>query len=244
MNAAPADQRLLLELADIDRRLRRAENARRNPPQAARVQELVAQRGVQSGELAVRAGVRDELRAELARVEGDASVAAQRRDRDRARLETSASAKDAQALEREIAALTTRLSGLEDTELELMERLESAEAAVAEQEALLAETTAEGQRLSAEGRTHVENASGEITALGRDREAVAVRVPEPLVAAYERLAARGGVAAGLFTRGTCGACNVLLSPSDLQELRAVPDDVVATCPECGALLVRTEESGL
>lgn len=244
MNASPADQRLLLDLADLDRRLRQAEAARRNPPQAARVQELVAQRTAQSHELAVRVGARDELQAEVSRIESDVALAQQRRDRDRTRLEGSASAKDAQALEREIAALTQRLSALEDAELELMERLEAAEASVAEQQAILNETTAEGQRLSAEGKAQVEAAGREIETLTRDRGAVAGRIPDALVSAYDRLAARGIVAAAPFTRGACGGCHVMLAPSDLQALRSVPADAVANCPECGCILVRTEESGL
>ncbi|GAA4190352.1 C4-type zinc ribbon domain-containing protein [Microbacterium oryzae] len=244
MNASPADQRLLLDLADLDRRLRQAEATRRNPPQAARVQELVAQRTAQSHELAVRVGARDELQAEVTRLESDVSLAEQRRSRDRQRLDGSASAKDAQALEREIEALTQRLRSLEDAELELMERLETAEAAVAEQQALLAETTAEGQRLSAEGKAHVEGSARDIEALTRDRAAVAERIPAPLTAAYDRLAQRGIVAAAPFTRGACGGCHVMMAPSDLQALRAVPADQIANCPECGCILVRTEESGL
>nr|WP_230379389.1 C4-type zinc ribbon domain-containing protein [Microbacterium sp. ZXX196] len=35
-----------------------------------------------------------------------------------------------------------------------------------------------------------------------------------------------------------------LSPRDLAALKATADDVVALCPECGAILVRTAESGL
>ena len=37
---------------------------------------------------------------------------------------------------------------------------------------------------------------------------------------------------------------MMLSGTDLQALRQVHDDEVAFCPECGAILVRTEESGL
>ncbi|WOF21467.1 C4-type zinc ribbon domain-containing protein [Microbacterium betulae] len=244
MKASLADQRLLLDLADLDRRLRQAEAARRNPPQAARVQELVAQRNAQSHELAVRVSARDALKADLARIESDVALAEQRRTRDRDRLGGSASAKDAQALEREIEALTKRLSSLEDGQLEIMERLEAAEGAVVEQEALLAATTADGQRVSAEGRAQAETAVREIDALTRDRTSIAGRLPAALTTAYDRLAERGVIAAALFARGACGGCHVMLAPSDLQALRAVPADEIANCPECGCILVRTEESGL
>ena len=37
---------------------------------------------------------------------------------------------------------------------------------------------------------------------------------------------------------------MVLSGTDLQALRNAPEDRIVTCPECGSILVRTEESGL
>jgi predicted nucleic acid-binding Zn-ribbon protein len=243
VKASPADQLLLLDVADLDRRLAQAEAARRNPPQAARVQELIAQRTSLGRELAERAGVRDALRAELKRIEGDVEVVAARRTRDAERLAVVTSPKDAQGLEHEIASLDRRRSDLEDAELEIMEKLEAADAALAEQQARLDETTSEGQRLSAEAKQLVASATADAQSLTRDRAAVAGRIPGDLLALYERLAARGTGAAA-FTRGMCGACTMTLSPSDLSVLRSTPADDVALCPECGAIMVRTGESGL
>ena len=78
-----------------------------------------------------------------------------RRSRDAELLRTVSNPKDAAGLEHELASLTKRKSDLEDAELALMERLETAESAVAEQEALIAETNAEGARLSAEAKAVV-----------------------------------------------------------------------------------------
>ncbi|KQZ07922.1 DNA-binding protein [Microbacterium sp. Root53] len=243
MKANPSAQLLLLDVADIDRRLAQAEHARKNPPQAARVQELIAQRTTLGRELAARAGARDDLRTELKRIEADVEVVSARRARDAERLASTSSAKDAQGLEHEIASLDRRRSDLEDAELELMEKLEQAEAALAEQQALMDETTSEGQRLSAEAKALVAKATSDIESLTRDRAAVAGRLPADLLGLYERIAARG-VGAALFTRGMCGACNMVLPPSDLQKLRDTPADEVAHCPECGTIAVRTAESGL
>ncbi|MFT4235893.1 MAG: C4-type zinc ribbon domain-containing protein, partial [Microbacterium sp.] len=38
--------------------------------------------------------------------------------------------------------------------------------------------------------------------------------------------------------GACQGCHVVLSPSDLAEVRKEPTDVIVNCPECGCLLVR------
>ena len=71
MNATPADQRILLDLVDLDRRILVTEASRKNPPQAVRVAELTAQKQGQSQELAQRLGARDDVALELSRLESD-----------------------------------------------------------------------------------------------------------------------------------------------------------------------------
>ncbi len=243
VNASPADQRRLLEVAELDARIRQAEHGRKNPPQAARIHELVTRRNELSHELSGRLGVRDDLRAELARVESDVAVVDARSARDAERLAHTSNAKDAQSLESEIASLARRKSDLEDAELVLMERLEQADAAVAEQESLIAETNAEGAALSAEAKRIVAESTAAGEAAARDRAALAGAIAPELVALYDRLAARG-VGVGLLARGTCGGCNMVLSGTDMQKIRQAAPDAVLHCPECGCILVRTEESGL
>ena len=86
MKASPADQRRLVEVAELDDRIRQADAARRNPPQAARVQELLTHRQQLAQELASRLGARDDLRIELSRIESDVAVVDARASRDAGRL--------------------------------------------------------------------------------------------------------------------------------------------------------------
>ncbi|WP_308493860.1 zinc ribbon domain-containing protein [Microbacterium terrisoli] len=243
MNAQPAHQIRLLDLADLDARIRQAEHARTNPSQAARVRELIARRQELTPELTARQGTRDDLRAELGRVEADVAVVDARRERDLDRLQTVSSPKDAQGLESELASLARRKADLEDTQLELMEKLEQADTDVAAQESLIGEINAEGAQLSAEGKAEVAGATARLDAARRDRAALASDVPADLLAMYERLAARG-IGAALLRRQTCEGCRMVLSGTDLAAVRQAPADQVVTCPECGCILVRTEESGL
>lgn len=243
MKATPADQLLLLDLVRLDAQARGAEAAKRNPAQAARVQELLARRQALSVELTGLLGVRDDIQAELARIASDVAVVDARAARDAQRLAATSSAKDAQGLEHEIASLTRRKSELEDGQLAAMERLEAAEAAAAAQQALIAEVNAEGGRLSAEGKAAVAEAQSRLDAANRDRAAIAARVPADLLTRYETLAERTP-GAGLLTRRTCGGCHMELSGSDLKVIGQAAEDDVVTCPECGCILVRTDESGL
>lgn len=243
MNASLADQGRLLEIAELDARIAQAEQLRKNPPQAGRVQELLTRRQQVSQQLTVRLGGRDDLRAELARIESDVGVVEARRARDAARLQTVTNPKDAQGLESELASLARRKSDLEDGELEVMERLEQADAEVAELEGQVAEINAEGGRLSQEGKTIVADASQAWDSATRDRATVAGSLPGDLVALYDRLAVRNSGAAPL-RRGTCEGCRMVLAGTDMAAIRQAASDAVLTCPECGCILVRTEESGL
>lgn len=241
MNADPADQRKLLDLADLDARILRDERVKGNPPQAERVRELIAQRSTLTQELGSRANARDDLKAELARVESDVSVVDARIARDSERLAASTNPKQAQGFESELASLARRKSDLEDAEIALMEQLEAADAAVAAQEAIIAETNAQGAELSAEAKRVVAEATERLEAARRDRSAIAGAIPADLLALYERLASRGN-GAGLLRAGACEACRMVLPPSDLAAVRRAQTDEVVFCPECGAILVRTEES--
>lgn len=243
MNAAPEHQRTLLDVADLDRRIQQAELARSRPAQAARINELAQTRQEQLRELTTLTGVRDDVRAELGRVESDVVLAEQRRARDAERLAAATSPKDAQALERELASLAKRLGDLEDVQLEVMARLEEADAAVAAQQAAIHTTTAEGTELTVQAKAAVAAAANEADAMARDRAAIVERLPGELMAEYSRRAARGP-GAGLLRGGTCEACRMVLAGTDLNAIRQAAPDALVSCPECGAILVRTEESGL
>jgi len=243
VKADPAAQRTLIDLADLDLKIRHAEQARQHPPQAARVKELLAQRQTLSAELTRLMGEREDAQTELRRIESDVALVEARTRRDAERLAVATNAKQAQSLEHEIASLEKRRSDLEDGELVVMERLEATDAAVAAQEALIAETNAEGARLSAEGKAAVAEATELLAAATRDRAALAAKLPAELVGLYDRLSARGN-GAGLLEHRMCGGCHMMLAGTDLQKIALAAEDDVVNCPECGCILVRTYESGL
>lgn len=243
MNASPEHQRILLDVADLDRRIQQAERARTSPAQGPRINELAKERQEQLRELTTLAGVRDDARTELTRLESDVKVVEQRRARDTERLAATTNSKDAQAFESELASLAKRVSDLEDIELEVMSRVEDAEAAVAAQQALIDVTTSEGTELTTEAKAGVAAATAEIEHLTRDRAAITADVPAELLADYTKRAARG-VGVGLLRRGTCEGCRMMLSGTHLNEVRQAAPDAVMTCPECGGILVRTDESGV
>jgi predicted nucleic acid-binding Zn-ribbon protein len=243
VNASLEHQRILLDVADLDRRISQVERARTKPTQAARITELVAIRQEQLRELTTLTGTRDDVRVELTRLESDVKLVEQRRARDAQRLAAATNAKEAQALEHELDSLARRQSNLEDAELDVMGRVEEADAAVAAQQALLDATTAEGSSLTAQAKADVAAATELGEQLARDRKAVTESIPADLLAEYTRRAGNSAGAA-LLAHGTCAGCHIVLPGTDINSIRRAAEDEIVFCPECGCILVRIEEAGL
>jgi predicted nucleic acid-binding Zn-ribbon protein len=244
VKATPNEQTLLLKLQEADTRLSQLEHTEKKLPQAAAVAALTPKVEAVRQQLVLRTGELEDARIELKRVESDVAVVEARIARDAGRLEHSASMKDAQALESELASLKKRRYDLEEIELTVMERIEQIETALgrveAERESLGAQLSALEAEL-AEERSKIAAAK---KALADDREVAAGHVPADLVALYEKQRARYGVGAALLLRGVSLGSNVKLNESDLAVIRRAAPDEVLLCPDSGAILIRNAESGL
>ncbi|TFC79587.1 hypothetical protein E3T23_09985 [Cryobacterium cheniae] len=245
MKASPVEQKELLRLQALDIRLQQVGHQSKALPQHAELRELTQLFDTTRMALSTRAGERDDVRTELARIESDVDVVEKRIARDSDRVQHTSSVKDVQALETELAALRKRLLALEEIEIAVMERLEESDAAVA---------AVEAERDAIAGRIHeaeqsrdasLADLTRQLGEIRRDRAAVAGSVTEDLAALYEKRFVTGrGNAAALLRARTCSGCTMTLTGSDLDAVRSSPADEVLFCPDCGAILVRTEESGI
>jgi len=244
VKASPEDQALLLDVQRLDTRLAQLDHRARRLPQMARLAELGAQEDALAARLAERTGVVEDSSAELARVESDVALVEARTARDRQRLQSSSSSKEAQGLESELASLARRQSDLEDIQLSVMETLEQAQAALDETRGELAELREQSVALRAERDTELAAVEGDRVAARTDRDVIAGKVPADLLALYEKQRARYGTGASLLRGGVTSASGVALNGSDLSAIRAAASDDVILCPDSNAILVRTGESGL
>jgi uncharacterized protein len=243
--SAPAEkQALLLELADCDVTLSRANAALSSLRKTlhidtleSAVEEIKSRRHDALIEL-------EGIRAELSRAESDVEIVEARIAKDTERLEHTSSAKDAQGLEHELESLRQRRSHLEDIELAIMERLDAAEATMA---GLEAELSVAEQALGAAGDDQVresERLRSDMVVTSDRRAKLVEQIPEDLYALYERQRERYGMGASHLRAGISSASGVALTESDLQTIRSAAPDAVLMCPDSNAILVRTAESGL
>ncbi|GAB2676754.1 zinc ribbon domain-containing protein [Thalassiella azotivora] len=240
------DQVRLLDVQALDTRLAQLAHRRRSLPQHQQLADLGARATVLRDELVTARTAADDVRRELAKAERDVEQVRTRADRDQQRLDSGAgSAKDLQALQHELESLARRQRTLEDAELEVMERLEAAEAEVARLEAEQSGLSAESDRVTAERDAALAELDAESGRVAAEREQVAEGLDSGLVALYERVReASGGLGAAALKARRCEGCRLELTPVDLGRIRAAAPDEVLRCEECRRILVRTPDSGL
>lgn len=246
VTAAVQDQWRLLDVQAHDTRLAQIAHRRRTLPQHAELEELAKQARVRADELIAARTEAGDVARELTKAEADVEQVRQRAARDRARLDSGqGSAKDLQALQHEVETLAARQAVLEDAELEVMERLEQAEAAVTRLESAEAELVARTAEVTARRDAELAALDDEAVTEQRARDDAAAGVPADLLALYEKIrVANGGVGAARLSQRRCEGCRLELNATDLNALRAAADDAVIRCEECGRILVRTADSGL
>ena len=247
VKASPEAQLRLLELADLDAELGRLEHRRRNLPEHAELAELEQRDRVLRDELAALEARTGDLKREQSKADADVEQVRTRITRDRQRLEAGqvGSPRELENLQSEIESLLRRQSDLEDAELDVMERLETAQSRQAE-------AASERAAIEADAKAAIDRrdqALGEIAGLSQTaaerRGAVVAEEPDDLIDLYERLRVQhGGVGAAALRRGQCQGCHLSLNTVDLNAIRAAAPDEVVRCEECRRILVRTDESGL
>ena len=244
LKASPDDQALLLDLQALDTKLSQLDHKAKNLPQLAALTTLGTELAALRLTATERAGAREDVSIELKRLESDVEVVETRITRDAERLEASSSVKDVAALEQELAALRKRRDDLEEIELNVMERLEEADALVASSAADIDALVSNQTAIESERDAALSEITNERTHAAANRSTIAAKVPDDLLALYTKQRDRYGFGASLLRFGVSSANGVKLLENDLQSIRAAAPDDVLICPSSDAILVRTSESGL
>ncbi len=237
----------LLDVQELDARIDALRHQLGSIPEATALAEL--QRGrsdVDDAARDLRIEVAD-LTEEQTRADADVEQVKARRVRDQGMIDAG-SISDPKALQRmlgELESLQRRISDLEDTEIEVMEKLENAQSSLAERDAALAKIDSEAEALERTRAQKSAEIEAELLTVAEERTATATGMPEDLIALYEKLRGKnGGVGAAALRRRECEGCRLTLNASDLAVIAAKPADEVVRCEECDRILVRTSESGI
>ncbi len=247
MKADAAAQQLLLDLQRLDTRTAQLEHRNRTLAQKQELADLNQRIQRLHDEHVAARVIAGDLERDQSRADADVDQVRERAVKDQVLLDsgTIGDPKQLQNLQHELVSLARRQSELEDIELEIMERVEGAQAAVRQLAAQHEEALGARESLSAEVDALVAEIDAESEVVLVDRKELAARLPDDLLALYEKVRAdHNGVGAAHLHRGQCEGCRLQLPPNELERLRSIDPDEVVRCEECRRILVRTSESGL
>lgn len=246
MKAEVAQQRALLDLAELDAELTRHAHRATHLPEQQRFDELETQQRAIADRLAVVGLAMEDLDSQIAKLESEVDAVRKREDRDRGLLDsgTLSDPKQLAELQHELGTLERRQASLEDTLLEVMERREEVAADQAREQTALDAVERDLVAARADRDAALGGVEESRTGAAARRAEVAAGMEGELLELYERQRAATGVGAGRLLGHRCGACRIELDRGELARISAAADDEVLHCPECRAILLRLKDSGL
>ena len=243
MTSAPiAQQRLLIDLQDIDSRLARLRHERKHLPVLGRIESVIERLKTNKRE-AIQADVAlSEAKTRVTRSEDEVGQVVRRAEVLRERLHSgNSAARDLSAIQGEIDQLGQRQSALEEAQIAAMEALDSARE---ESERLKQEESdirVAGRELTAKRDAEFARLDQEIDSLEKQRADLAGTVETALLSDYEAVrASTGGLGAVALRGRTVEGGAVEISPQELARIVAAPQDQVIHAEENDVIVVRMD----
>jgi uncharacterized protein len=240
--AAEASVKLdtLLELQTRDTAIDRLRHRRDTLPERAALESVRSELSTAATQFAEITAQRDEVAREEQRFDDEARSLEDRAAEVERRMYSGevSSPRELQALQADVEQLRRHRRGLEDRELEVMERRESFDPAVDALRGRVGELESEAERLGAalaevEGEID-EELAGERAA----RDEIAATVDAALLDDYERCRERArGIGAARLSGNTCQGCHLSIPAVEAERIRKSPPGTVAHCDNCGCILV-------
>lgn len=229
----------LLAVQEVDTVIQQLDHRASQLPERAKRDEIDVELSRVRGAIEGAEAEKHELVRAQKRIEDEIATVEDKISREESKMSGSSDPGLLQDLDREITGLKSRISALEDDELELMEQVEPIDARLeqfsAEQQAL----DTEAQRANAALAEAEASISEERKQALAKREDLTSGIDPDAIARYDTARQRmGGTAVAALVRGMCGACHMKLSAVEYDRVQHLPDDAEVTCEDCGRFLVR------
>ena len=151
---------------------------------------------------------------------------------------TGLTSRDMVHLQEEIAGHESRVSELEESQLEAMEKLEAAEDELATVDERIADVTASGKEV----QTAVKDRKTELRELIAESESAESgprsEMPQQLLSAFDANVRQGGPGAALLNGPNCQACGQEIGGAAWHEMLGADVNETYECEECEAVLLR------
>ena len=238
MTSAPiAQQRLLIDLQDLDSRLARLRHERKHLPVLTRIEAVIERLKVNKRAAIQAEAALDEAKKQATRSEDEVGQVVRRAEVLRERLHSGTSAaRDLSAIQGEIDQLA-----LEEAQIVAMEALDSARQEAERLSQEESEIRAAGRELTAKRDAEFARLDEEIDSLENQRADLAGTIEAPLLADYEAVrTSTGGLGAVAMRGRTVEGGAVEISPQELARIVAAPAEEVIHAEENDVIVVRMD----
>ena len=240
VKATVAHQNLLIELQKIDTTIISCGVRLANLPEIEQIKAIHKRLEDAAIELKVVETELEDVSIDLRRSEVDVEAVVDRMKKDEARLNSgTASPKELEQTQHELATLAKRKAELEDGELEIMMRFDSVKKRLDE----LASDEVGLKQLELELNVRLENSKSEINSeLESAKAARAALVPQietSLYELYEKVrSSANGIGAALLIGNKCDGCHLEINAIERERIKGLDAEEVLRCEECRRILVR------
>ncbi|HEX3333236.1 MAG TPA: C4-type zinc ribbon domain-containing protein [Acidimicrobiales bacterium] len=230
----------LLAVQDLDTSITQMEHRRDGLAETSGLAVLEAELAGLEAERADASARRAALASTQKGLEEQIAAITQRRDHVEKRLYagTSSSGRDLQAMNDEVKHLTERRAELEEVELVAMLDQDPVDAELAVLRDRIEPLEARAKELRNDIEQERLELDAAIASAAGTRSAEAAQLPASLAERYEKLRTRlRGTGAARLIGSHCDGCHLELPSMEVERIRALPAGEVATCEQCGRILV-------
>jgi uncharacterized protein len=232
----------LLTVQDLDTSITQMQHRRDALPETTGLTAVESELAGLRIERADAEARRATLATTQAELEEQIATITERRDHVEKRLyaTTGSSGRDLQAMNDEVKHLTERRAEFEELELISMLEQDPIDAELTTLHEQMEPLEARAKELRGQVELERLEIEADIASAVGTRAAEAAQLPAALADRYETLRTHlKGTGAARLIKNHCDGCHLELSSGEVERIRSLPPEEVATCEQCGRILVPT-----
>jgi predicted nucleic acid-binding Zn-ribbon protein len=181
-----------------------------------------------------------DIKHELSKSEIDVEQVVTRIEKDEKRMASgTASPKELEQMQHELASLNKRRSELEEIELEVMVRVDGIDDRIKSLSAERDQFKLKMAELDAQKTRELTDIAEAVSSANSQRADISVKISTEVVELYEKIKKTGdGIGAARLIEGKCDGCHLSINAVELSKIKETAADEIVRCEECRRILVR------